>query len=156
MGNAAQPLRVLPSTAGQATWAVIEQGCTPGRYTAVNCAEARAGIFRPNVSRTWESKGTYDLGLEANFGRDKIGATYGLDTVALGFSNITGGPVLANQVVAGMGTNTYYIGTFGLGREPTNFTTFEDSYPSFLTNLASKSIIPSRSWSYTAGARYRE
>ena len=110
----------------------------------------------PNVSRSWEPKGNLILGLEANFGRDSITATYGLDTVALGFSNDTGGPVLDKQVVAGLSTNAYYLGTFGLGQQPTNFSGFDDSSPSFLTNLASRSMIPSRSWSYTAGARYRK
>lgn len=112
--------------------------------------------MNPNVSQTWEPKGINALGLEANFGFDHFNATYGLDTVALGFSNSTGGPVLAGQLVAGLGTSAYYIGTFGLGQQPTNLSTFDNSYPSFLATLASQRIIPSQSWGYTAGAKYRE
>lgn len=149
-------MRVLPSTAGQTTWAVIDKGCAPSPWTATNCSQDRAGIFAYNVSTTWEGKGNYELGLEANFGRDNISATYGLDTVALGFSNGTGGPVLDRQVVAGLASNSYYIGTFGLGQQSTNFSTLDESNPSFLTNLALRNIIPSRSWSYTAGAHYRK
>lgn len=108
------------------------------------------------MSQTWEPKGFYALGLEANFGVNTINATYGLDTVALGLSNSTGGPLLTGQLVAGLGTNAYYMGTFGLGQQPTNLTVFDNSYPSFLATLASRSIIPSRSWGYTAGAPYRE
>lgn len=112
--------------------------------------------MNPSVSQTWEPKGFYALGLEANFGVGTINATYGLDTVALGLSNSTGGPLLTGQLVAGLGTNAYYMGTFGLGQQPTNLTVFDNSYPSFLATLASRSIIPSRSWGYTAGAPYRE
>ena len=109
-----------------------------------------------NNSRTWETKGNYTLGLEANFGRNSIVANYGFDTVALGLSNRTGGPVLDKQVVAGFSKNSYYMGTFGLGQEPHNFTTLDDTHPSYLTTLFSNNIIPSKSWSYTAGARYRK
>ncbi len=109
-----------------------------------------------SASTTWESKGINNLGLEANFGLDHINATYGFERVALGYSNATGGPFLEKQVVAGLATNSYYVGTFGLGQQPTNFTGIEEPHPSFLATLASKNIIPSKSWSYTAGARYRE
>ena len=109
-----------------------------------------------NKSLTWEPKGIHSLALEANFGYDGTTATYGLDTVALGFSNNTGGPLLSKQIVAGLETNDYYIGTFGLGQQPTNITGYDDSYSSPLTSLASHNVIPSQSWGYTAGANYRE
>ena len=156
VGNPAQSLRVLPSTAGQATWAVINKGCTPSQYTATNCPESRGGVFNANLSQTWEPKGNHNLGLEANFGLDNISATYGLDTVALGFSNSTRGPELTKQVVAGFTSSKFYINTFGLGQQGTNLTNLDDFYSSFLPTLTSQSIIPSRSWGYTAGAHYRK
>lgn len=138
-------MRVLPSTAGQTTWAVIDEGCVASPRTAPNCPQERAWIFTYNASTTWESKGNHVLGLKANFGRDSISAAYGLDTVALGFNNGIGGPVLDRQVIASLTKNSYYIGTFGLGQQPTNFSTLDDSIPSFLTNLVLGNIIPSRS-----------
>jgi len=47
-------------------------------------------------------------------------------------------------------------GIFGLNNQPVNFSTLGNtSMPSFLTTLRDQSKIPSLSWSYTAGAKYR-
>lgn len=95
------------------------------------------------------------MGLELNLGYNH-NASYGLETVALGLSNATGGPYLDSQLIADFATNDYYIGLFGLGRQPTNFSTFDTPHPSFLASLKSQGMIPSLSWGYTAGARYRQ
>lgn len=95
------------------------------------------------------------MGIELNLDLSDIG-TYGLDTVALGFGGSIGGPSLDSQVVVGIETYSYYVGMFGLGPQPTNFTDFSDPHPSFLSTLKSKNLIPSLSWGYTAGASYRE
>ncbi|KAL9593223.1 MAG: hypothetical protein Q9219_007639, partial [cf. Caloplaca sp. 3 TL-2023] len=112
------------------------------------------GLYNSNNSRTWNDRRYFELDLETNLYPPED-ANYGLDTVALGFTNATGGPVLENQVVAALSGSEYSLGNFGLGQEPTNFTNFTNSYPSFLTSLYNKQLIPSLSWSYTAGARYR-
>lgn len=44
---------------------------------------------------------------------------------------------------------------FPLGPKPTNFTNFDYPQPSFLWSLKNESYIPSLSWGYTAGAKYR-
>ncbi|KAL8958670.1 MAG: hypothetical protein Q9193_004318 [Seirophora villosa] len=82
-------------------------------------------------------------------------ATYGLDTLGLGNTEASGGPSLDNQVVAAITGTQNVLGVFGLGREPTNLTDFTDPRPSFLSNLHSQRMIPTLSWAYTAGARYR-
>lgn len=77
--------------------------------------------------------------------------------MALGVSNATKGPSLDTQVVAGIDQNYWLsMGMFGLGQEPTNFTNLNNPHPSFLSTLKQRDIIPSLSWSYTAGAPYRE
>jgi hypothetical protein len=44
-----------------------------------------------------------------------------------------------------------------LGTQPVNYTTIGNfSAPSFFTSLRSQQLIPSLSWSYTAGAKYRK
>lgn len=49
-----------------------------------------------------------------------------------------------------------YSGIFGLNPQPVNFTSLGNlSSPSFLTTLKDEGTIPSLSWSYTAGAKYR-
>ena len=120
-----------------------------------SCSQIRGGVFNINQSQTWDQKGFFDLELETNF-RPSDNATYGLETVALGFTNTTGGPTLENQIVAALSGPEFTTGFFGLGQQPTNLTNFTESYPSFLTNLYNKRLIPSLSWSYTAGAQYRE
>lgn len=103
------------------------------------------------------------MGLDVSLGYD-ASANYGLDTVALGFSNAIGAPALQRQVVATFTTYNFYTGLFGLGNQPTNFTASNDSnnltntnpQPSFLTTMKNLTLIPSLSWAYTAGAIYRE
>lgn len=153
IGTPAQIVRVLISTAGQATWAISSLGCTPDLPSS--CRQTRGDLFNNNNSRTWTEKGFYGLDLETNL-YPPDNATYGLDTVALGLTNATGGPVLEDQVVAALSGSEFVLGTFGLGQQPTNFSDFTEPHPSFLTSLYNKQLIPSLSWSYTAGARYRK
>ncbi|KAL9024156.1 MAG: hypothetical protein Q9180_007978, partial [Flavoplaca navasiana] len=82
-------------------------------------------------------------------------ATFGLESVGLDLSNATGGPPLANQLVAAISGPQYSLGLFGLGRQPTNLSDFSNPRPSFLRTLYDQRSIPSLSWSYTAGARYQ-
>ena len=157
---------MLISTAGYNTKLIDAGGCPPGTQgitPSLTCPQSRGELFNASLSSTWSSLGTYALGLETNLGYDGAGS-YGLDTVALGLSNDTGGPTLRSQVVATLTLNLFYTGLFGLGTQPTNFTASQDSnnltdtipYPSFLTTMKNQSLIPSLSWAYTAGAAYSE
>lgn len=124
----------------------------------------------------------FELSLDSNLNYTGNGA-YGYDTVGLTLPQ-SGGPTLTKQVVAGMSiffslftshstqspsitetsksnTNTgiadksFYLGMFGLGPKPTNFTDFQTSSPSYFWSLRNQSLIPSLTWAYTAGAFYR-
>lgn len=174
VGESQQICRVLPSTAGQATyvvkeyqsstftnlydrWVVTPGACPPGEpgaYPPLTCEESRGGLFDYTNSKSWDVLGNYSLGLEANLGYGGLSATYGDDTLALGFAASNGGPKLKSQVVAGIETPSYYVGVFGLGSQGTNLTSFNDTHPSFLTTMKAKNLIPSLSWAYTAGAPY--
>ena len=156
VGTPAQTVRVFPSTAGQGTFVVGPLGCQPSDGTEVfpNCTETRGELFDTSKSTSWENLGNYSLGLETNLGYNET-AAYGLDSVALGYSDANGGPTLQSQVVSDIITNDYYMGIFGIGHQPTNFTDQSNPQPSFLTSLRSKNLIPSLSWAYTAGAKYR-
>lgn len=154
VGTPPQIVRVLVSTAGQATWVVVgPEGC-PSNIP--NCAQSRGGLFNVNTSDTWKFKANATLALEENLGYGDVVAMLGFDSLALGLSNATGGLPLKSQVIDGLISNEYYNGMFGLGNQPTNITNFDDPHPSFLTNLKSNNLIPSLSWGYTAGAHYRE
>ena len=150
MGSPEQTVRVLPSTAGQATWVVMDGGCQP---FSSECSNERGDTVNLNQSSSRKEIGLFDLGLELNFGRNESG-DYGLDSLALGLSNTTGGPALDSQVVVGIETNHYRVGMFGLNEQPTNLSSYTNSYPSFLTSLKTQNLIPSLSWGYTAGACY--
>ena len=78
---------------------------------------------------------------------------YGHEIISLGYPG-SGGPTLTQQVVAQIAAPDFFLGAFGLDPAPSNFTNLNDPQPSFLWTLASKSMIPSLSWAYTAGAAY--
>jgi hypothetical protein len=63
---------------------------------------------------------------------------------------------LKNQTIAGIATEEFYLGVFGINPRPSNFTTFDDPVPSYMKNLRDQSLIPSTSWGYTAGNPYRK
>lgn len=182
VGTPEQDVRVFISTASPESMVVLsEYGCSTSIFEKVptNCAISRGVLFTPNDSSTWHELGLFGIngdgvGLEANLGYSQR-SDFGLETVGLGLT----GPSLDNQTVAGIATaSPFYLyeiavlltiirrirliqiahsGIFGLNNQPVNFTSVGNySSPSFLTTLKDQDMIPSLSWSYTAGARYRE
>ena len=102
------------------------------------------------------STGIFELDLDKDLGYggpDQLGQ-YGQDSI--GLSILDSGIKLKNQVIAGIITPVRWIGQFGLGDQPTNFSGFDHPQPSFLTTLYTEGKIPSLSWGYTAGASYRK
>lgn len=159
VGNPEQTVRVIPSTAGQATWVIAPLGCPRGVLgTSISrsCGDSRGGLFNASQSVSWHALGNNSLGLEANLGYGDLTALYGLDTIILGFSDSIGGPKLDAQVVTALAPKHYFNGLFGLNHQATNLTNFTDPHPSALRTMKDNNIIPSLSWAYTAGAQYRE
>ncbi|CAG8953789.1 hypothetical protein HYFRA_00006681 [Hymenoscyphus fraxineus] len=151
IGSPPQPSRVIISTSSSETWVVGPQGC-PQKYGS-NCEENRGLLFHPERSTSWTANNNFSLFLEEKLGLEGNGQ-FGFDTVSLGY---TGGDAvsLEQQSVAAIASPDYWFGLFGLDPEPSNFTNMNDPKPSFLGNLASRNLIPSLSWGYTAGANYR-
>jgi hypothetical protein len=115
---------------------------------------ARAGLFDPTGSKTWQDQGDFGVGMQANLGYGALNGDFGLDKVGLGIvvnPNVT----FSNQVIGGIWGNDFYIGLFGLGTQPTNFTDTANGHASFFTSLKEANSTPSYTWSYTAGAKYR-
>ncbi|KAI3321647.1 acid protease [Xylariaceae sp. AK1471] len=161
VGSTEQDVRVIVSTASPESFVVLsEYGCTTAAGLATvpaNCAVSRGNLFNTNESSTWHELGDFGInqngvGLEANLGYSQ-NASFGLETLGLGLT----GPSLENQTVAGIASaEPLYLGLFGLNNQPVNFTSVGNfSSPSFVTTLKDQGIIPSVSWSYTAGAKYR-
>lgn len=157
VGTPAQTVKVMISTAGSQTWVVLPEGCTS--LDPPDCLTSRGGEFYTNRSSTWRknnmtSNGIFSLGLESNLGSIGNNGKFGYDTVRLGWQG-SGGPSLDHQILAGIVTKQFFLGVFGLNPRPTNFPNFSDPSPSYVSNLKHKSLIPSLSWSYTAGNQYR-
>ena len=166
IGTPGQKVRLLPgtsATAGDTIWAVLPGGCTaanPGlNYTV--CSNARGGLFSRNESTSWSTSrlgngGLYTLNTyeEAQLGLTG-NAYYGFDDVSLGPED-DGMPTLPSQIIAGIATNDFWMGSLGLSPLPMNFLTLSDPYPSLLTSTRQSGLISSTTWAYTAGAYYRE
>ena len=167
IGTPPQDFRVLPSTAGQETWVPNPEGCTPSDPS--NCGYARGAQvfnnqqstgFQTNESSSWQSLGVYDLNFETNLDYENNVSyagqgLYGFDTVGLQVEN-SGAITLNHQVVAGIALKQFYLGCFGLGVKPANFSSYSNPQPAFLPSAVNQSLIPSQSWGYTAGAPYRK
>ncbi|RDW63644.1 hypothetical protein BP6252_11189 [Coleophoma cylindrospora] len=163
VGSPAQSVKVLASTNSPDTIVVRPEGCLEGAIpegVPSNCASARGGTFNSSLSTSWSEQGWYGLngiqyGFEANLGY-KFNLDYGVDRLGLGFED-GDAPVLENQTIAGYNLpNPLYLGLFGLGTQPVIYSTFGNfSAPSYFVTLRNQSLIPSLSWSYTAGASYR-
>lgn len=145
VGTPPQWVDVFVSTASQETWVVGSGGCDGTQ----KCRTERGGIFESNASSTWEDQGPFTLGLDPQLGFDGDGI-YGFDSLAL--SDQISVPC---QVVGVINTTDYWLGFFGLGVKPTNFTSADK--PTFLASMVeNQSLIPSHSYGYTAGAYYRK
>lgn len=152
VGNPPQPLRVLASTTVPETWVVHEEGCTSSDGS--KCPNARGNLYNQSLSTTWDDQGLFGVGVEANLNYvDSDNGDYGFDTLALGY-NGSGGLSLDQQVIAGIATKDFYLGSLGLAPWRVNFSLTESS-PSYLSNLKNQSHIPSLSFGYSAGAPYR-
>ncbi|SMR41706.1 unnamed protein product [Zymoseptoria tritici ST99CH_1E4] len=152
VGNPAQNVRTLVSTAGYQTWVVLPQGCQAAASQTA-CAESRGWTFDSNASTSFDRIGIYDLWIERNLGYTG-NAIYGYDAVGLGGQG-EGGPTLKNTTVGTFAVEDFYLGMFGVNSKATNFTDFNTQSPSYMALLKEEKLIPSVSFGYTAGAQYR-
>lgn len=162
VGEPAQWIRTLVSTASQQTWVVYSSACTKNMTDQNNvttlvdddaCVKSRGGTINVSESKTWNERGFYQLWTEKNMGLEGNGK-YGYDTVGIGYPGERG-PTVNNVTVGALITPNFWLGHFGLHPKPTNFSAFEEPSPSYMTYLFKKKLIPSISFGYTAGARYR-
>lgn len=148
IGTFPQQVDLFVSTASQETLVVGKAGCD---VTDTECFAKRGRLFDISSSTSWEGQGNYTLGLDPQLGVNDDGV-YGYDNIAL--NDVISVP---SQIVGVMNSNTTecWLGFFGLGVEPTNFTTIDK--PSFLDSIVqNQSLVPSHSYGYTAGAHYRK
>ena len=152
IGTPEQFVRTFVSWSSYQTWAVLPEGCLAAADYE-SCAEDRGGIFNTTQSSSWDRIGLYELWIKRNLGING-NAIFGYDTVGLGGAGEEG-PTLQNTTVGALAVEYFYMGIFGINPKPTNFTTFNDGSPSYMTKLKEQNYIPSVSFGYTAGAQYR-
>ncbi|KAJ5123271.1 hypothetical protein N7448_009368 [Penicillium atrosanguineum] len=117
-----------------------------------DCAVSRGTLFSANQSSSWHELGLFGInqngvGLEAN-----LGPSPGLQLLSLSICKDETEPLLYVWFT----DPSTDSGIFGLNSQPVNFTSLGNfSSPSFITTLKNEDTIPSLSWSYTAGAKYR-
>lgn len=161
VGTPAQEFRVFPSILEQAIWVPHPQGCA--QDDPIDCPYTRGTLpfqganstgLQVDKSSSWEAIGIYTLSSYGESMGYPGNGLFGLDTVAL--SNQSDPLELSQQVVAAIADKSFYLGQFGLGPKPSNFTTYNEPIPNYMSTLVNKSIIPSLSFGYTAGAHYRD
>lgn len=150
VGTPAQNLRVFISTSSPDTWVVLPSGCSTGDS---DCLEERGKTYNYNTSSTWSQYGFYELGTQQNL-NISVQAVFGNDTLGLGIQG-SGGPTLENQIIGAFASPELYLGMFGLNPASTNFTPEDQGRASYMSTLKNQSLIPSLSFGYTAGAKYR-
>lgn len=162
IGNPPQEFRVLASTQSGQTFVVTPEGCIAGIDPA-DCAKSRGAQvfnsaqspgFLTNESSTWEMIGTYQINLESALNYTARGL-FGYDKVTLGPAGTNAGLSVDSQIVTGIADRAYYLGHLPLGVTKSKFASQGQSTDSLIYHLRNNSQIPSMSFSYTAGAKYR-
>jgi hypothetical protein len=164
VGTPGQDFRVLPSTKSGQTFVVHPDGCGGKKSDPEDCPSRRGvGAFNGvqsngflfNSSSTWSAIGQYDVDLEATLGAQNTSGDYGFDRVSLGAAADSMSTLsLDRQVVGGIADTDYFLGHIPLGVPESSFGGGK-SYDAFLPTLRNKTLIPSLSYAYTAGAKYR-
>ncbi|KAF2810258.1 acid protease, partial [Mytilinidion resinicola] len=161
VGTPGQDLRVQVSTQSGETWVVVPEGCYP--TDGPDCASLRGAQpfqstespgFQSNASSTWDTIGVYTLTTEEKLNYTGNGI-YGYDKVALGPASDSTTVALDHQIVGGVAELDFWMGHIGLGIQPSSFSSLSKPVDSFLVQLWNQTKIPSLSYAYTAGAKYR-
>jgi hypothetical protein len=116
---------------------------------ATACQSSRGGVFDTASSSTWEAYEYAQVTVDVNLGYNEEYAEYGLDVLEYGSE----GTKMANSLIGNYQSSTYWLGFLGLGITPVTFNQTPALGP--IGDLYAGGYIPSRSYGYTAGAKYR-
>lgn len=157
---------MLPSTKSGVTYLIPPEGCNQPT-DPLNCANMRGAEvfdstqntgFQVEKSTGWSAIGQYGVDLEDALNMTADGL-FGYDRVSLGpAANTYTNPNLASldqQVVAAVADMDYFMGVLPLGQAESSFSSLSEPQKSLMWSLRNASRIPSLSYAYTAGARYR-
>ncbi|USP81182.1 uncharacterized protein yc1106_08456 [Curvularia clavata] len=163
VGSPGQDFRVIPSTKAGVTYVIAAEGCLAGVDPA-NCPQLRGiGIFnsaqstgfQANASSTWSAIGEFQVELEQTLNYTGRGL-FGTDVVSLGAAADRSSSLsLTGSIVSAIADLDYYLGMLGLGQVKSSFDSGSQPVDSTLYQLRDSKKIPSFSYAYTAGAKYR-
>jgi hypothetical protein len=179
-GSPPQQFYALISTSGLGAWLVDDTACNVAQDSTVSqhpdCQTLRGSQHNTGWSKgnssTYQQLGDYvlelnnDIPLATAFGSSPVSVNYtgaeynnsaslGRDRVGLLSNDQNGSPITANgSLVYGMVDQSFWISTLGIGNGNQQLEQNPAEFPSFLNLLANGSVIPSKSWGYTAGAYY--
>ena len=125
-------------------------GGGPGAFEAF-----MASGFLWNQSSTWQAKPSTVIS-EESFLNVTSSAYFGVDRVGLG-SDASAGLNLSSSLIAGVSTETFYLGILGLKPQSITDISTSTAYASpatLMEQLKNQNLIPSLSYGYTAGAIY--
>ena len=114
-----------------------------------------ASGFQWNQTKTWQERSSTEI-QEESFLNVTSSVNFGVDVVGLG-PEPSAGLTLSSSLIAGVSTETFYLGIIGLKpalRTPINTSKASGSTATLMTQLKDQSLIPSLSYGYTAGAIY--
>lgn len=173
VGQAERRVRLLPSTYLPFSWMVSPEGCLkPDSLSDAawsfkktgSCEESRGGTFDCQFQGGCTRMGDYDatqfelIGKAANL--SDIAVTEVIDRFSVGWPSASPSATIPKQALGLMYDQAFsWIGLLGLDHRPSNFSDqggMLQPQPSFLENMFTQSSIGSVSYSYTAGAHYRD
>lgn len=161
VGTPGQDFRVLASTQAGVAYVIVPEGCLDG--DGADCpnqrgievfSSAQSPGFQANASSSWSAIGQYSVNMEQKLNISTDGF-YGYDKISLGPAADSRSLSLDKQVVAGVADFGYYMGHIPLGIPDQSFSSLSTPIESFIHQLRKQSKIPSLSFAYTAGAKYR-
>ncbi|KAK2055447.1 eukaryotic aspartyl protease [Colletotrichum caudatum] len=148
VGTPGQTVNVLPSTSLSEFWVIGAGGC--GANDPL-CSSSRGGLFELADSKSWDSLGSWQLGLDY---LDRSGnGDYGLETLSATLLEGNGELSMVNIITASINTTGYYLGFLGLGLTKGSFGNQVAESP-LSQAVKTSGRIPSYSYGYTAGAHY--
>jgi hypothetical protein len=167
-GNQGQPVRLLPSTSLPEAYFVSPLGCenetAKGKLFDYDrpCSESRGGFYNSNLSTGYIPMSMYKPGQYQTFRNYDQGDF----VAALGFEELRFGlPVNGNIGMTHMNVFSFYdfyeswVGLLGIEPKPSLISEtggMKNPQPNLVQVLKDSNQIPSQSWSYTAGAKFRE
>lgn len=160
IGTPPQSFNILPATLNNQIFLPSPELCNSYESALPDCGQSR-GVqatsgseqqgFQDGNSSSWHNLGLYQLASEHNLYPADNGL-YGMDNITINGDTANS---LPGQVVTEVATPDFWLGSFGLNDQTSNFSVLSNSTPSLLSSMKAMNLTPSLSFAHTAGAAYR-